>query len=456
MIPVILSGGSGTRLWPVSREAFPKQFADIFEESLLAKTLNRLSDQKNPWIITVGTLQVLTERCLQELSLEKNVLYEPFGKNTAPAIAWLCHTLQKKGLGKEVVGVFPADHLIQNQNLFRQALAEAEVHALKGEIVTLGLQPTSAHTGYGYIEVAAVKQKDASFEALKALRFCEKPDSKTAQKFVESGKYFWNAGIFVFQVDRMAQALEASAPEVWKIACEIENSPESIRRGYEKFPSISIDYAVMEKLPSHVCIAVEGLGWSDVGSWDEVLRQRPQANEIIESESSNNAVWGASDKTYSFVGTSDLLVVDTPDALLISKKGESQKVKDVVDQLKKKGSSRVRDHHFEIRPWGKFEILRDTDKFKSKVIEVLPGRQLSYQSHKHRAEHWIIVQGQPEVVLDGKTLKPKPGEAIYIPLGAKHRIRNPGTELVQFVEVQVGTYFGEDDITRYEDDYGRS
>jgi mannose-1-phosphate guanylyltransferase/mannose-6-phosphate isomerase len=459
MIPVILSGGSGTRLWPVSRPDFPKQFCELLDESLILKTLVRVSKVGSPWVITSQKMELLTQKTFKTLGVPtEQILAEPEAKNTAAAIAWACRTFQSQGKLDAVVGIFPADHLVQDEATFTRALKMAEEAAEKGALVTLGIQPTYPATGYGYIELATPSLA-AQPQVHEAIRFREKPNLETAQEFLKSGRYAWNGGIFVFRVDRMISLLQAHLPEVWK-HFESMQSPKDktqVTAAFKEVPSISIDYGIMEKLPSHTCITAD-FGWSDVGSWDELAGlAAPSTNPTVQIDGANNYVFSKeAGRTYALVGVSDLMVVDTQDALLICKKGHSQKVKDAQSALAKQGAQPANAHPFENRPWGRFDILKDTSKFKSKIIRVDPGQQLSLQSHAKRAEHWIILNGNPEVVLNDAVLTPKAGEHVYIPTGAKHRMRNPTNEAVEFVEVQVGSYFGEDDIVRYQDDYRRN
>lgn len=458
MISVILSGGSGTRLWPVSRTKFPKQFADLFDESLFSKTLRRLKSLGEPWSITTKDLRVLTDRAYSEAQIKSpGVIYEPFGRNTAAAIAALVRVLIQKGLSHEVVGIFPADHFIEKEKEYLSALKLAEQVAQNGSVVTIGILPTFPATGYGYIETTKdIKDSQGQLKAYKAVGFREKPNREKAEEFLKSGNYFWNAGMFIFKVSTMSQLFEKHQPKIWATISELKNDLSNIEDVYKKVESISIDYAIMEKLSEHVCIPVD-VGWSDVGSWDEVAKIKASDTDVVEVGGKNNFVLSQDKKVYSFVDTDDLMVIETSDAVLIAKRGSSQKVKDALEKVKtlERGKQLVEERNFELRPWGWFEVLRDTEDFKSKVIHVEPGHQLSYQSHAKRAEHWVIIKGQPEVVLNDKVHHLKPGESIYIPQGAKHRMRNTTQETVEFVEVQVGTYFGEDDIVRYQDDYKR-
>lgn len=452
LIPVVLSGGAGTRLWPISRTQFPKQFCELFDENLLAQTLKRVLPLGQPIVLTTEALRVLTERTLKDLKLDpKAAIYEPGPRNTAPAIALLLHKLKQDHSGDTIVGVFPADHRVTKPGVFQDAVRAAAKAAAEGYICTLGIEPTFAATGYGYIEVG---DGVGSTGVRASVRFREKPDARTAEEFVSSGHFFWNAGMFVFRIDAMEKALNTHAPEVMKAFSALNQNFDNLAEVYKSAPEISIDYAVMEREKKQACVPC-ACGWSDMGSWDEIAETIP-SSAITGIRSENNFAFSTRAKTIGMVGVSDLIVVDTVDAILIAKKGESQATKELVATLKKTKDTTLDQRTFEIRPWGSFEVLRDTESFKSKVIHVLPGQQLSYQSHTKRAEHWVIIQGHPEVVLNDKVLKLSPGENVYIPVGAKHRIRNPSTtETIEFVEVQVGTYFGEDDIMRYQDDYSR-
>ncbi len=455
-IPTILSGGSGTRLWPLSRTQFPKQFCELFEESLFTKTLNRLKPFGSPWVVTNQGLKVLTETVMRNTQVPtEQALFEPKANNTAPAIALLCKVLELKGQSKSIVGIFPSDHLIQNTDAFKKALELGMECATRGQVVTIGIKPTYPATGYGYIEVAEKPYLEAhGLQALQTKGFREKPNEQTAEDFIQAGNFYWNGGMFIFEVSTMIRHLQHFMPETWSVMNELKANLSNLSELYARCPSQSIDYGVMEKLKEQVCIPCD-LGWSDVGSWDEIAKLGKNS-EMIEVGGHGNFAFSNQGRITTFVDTHELIVVDTADAILVSKKNSTQKVKHIVEALNARKDKRANEHPFEFRPWGKFEILRDTADYKSKVIHVNPGQQLSYQSHAKRAEHWVMIKGQPEVILNDVVHRLNPGESIYIPQGAKHRIRNPGTEVVEFIEVQVGTYFGEDDIVRYQDDYKRS
>lgn len=464
MTPVILSGGSGTRLWPVSRANYPKQFCDFYDRSFLGNTIDRLKSFGSPYIVTVKDMEPLTIRLAKDSGMPTDqVIFEPMAKNTAAAVALVCHILSLKGKGEDVVGIFPADHLISNVEAFNKAVTLAIELAKKGEVVTLGVQPRFPSTGYGYIEVT--KDMAESKDSLKAVvveAFREKPDVKTAEKFVASGRHFWNAGIFLFKANVICELFAKLMPALWKTISAIKPDMSNANYQYALVESQSFDYGIMEKLKRQICIPCD-MGWSDVGSWDELARLGDEFPElktgtqaqVFNQDARGNFIFSIRPKVIGLVGIEDMIVVDTPDALLIVKRGDSQKVKNLVDQLKEAGLPEATEHPFESRPWGGFEILSDRPEFKVKQITVDSGQQLSYQSHTRRKEHWLIISGEAEVILNDQTHRLMPGDSINIPVGAKHRIRNPGKKPLQFVEVQTGSYFGEDDITRYHDDYNR-
>lgn len=458
MQTVILSGGSGTRLWPVSRADLPKQFCDLLDQPLQSLTLGRCRDFGNPWVVTSKSLKTLTEMNLTSLNLQNaRVLYEPIAKNTAAAIALVCYLLSIEGRAEEVAAVFPSDHLIRDEDKFKQVVQAAAEIADQGHVVVLGMKPTYAETGYGYIQIEP-RGSEVLDHDHPVVRFHEKPNQAKAEEFLKAGSYFWNAGIFVFKVRHMIQLFEKHSPNIWTTIKTLRSDLANIEVVYKQLESISIDFAIMEKLSGvdlH-CIPCE-MGWNDVGSWDAIadLASTGSGKELLFEDSARVHISGLPGKSYAVVGIDDLILVDTRDALLAIKKGKSQNVRRVVERLQATGSSLIKSHPFERRPWGEFEVLRDEGHFKSKIIRVLSGQQLSYQSHAQREEHWIVVRGSGEVILNEQTLPVKAGTYIHIPLGAKHRIRNTGSVDLEFVEVQLGSYFGEDDIVRYQDDYKR-
>lgn len=465
MTPFILSGGSGTRLWPVSRANYPKQFCAFYDQSFMQTSIQRLQPFGVPHLVTLDSMKPLTARLFRELGLpEDHVIYEPIGKNTAAPIALICHLQILNGLGEDVIGIFPADHYITDTTGFQQALKLAEKVAGDGAVVTLGIEPRSPETGYGYIEVTRDEiAKDGGFLSLRVQAFHEKPNLERAQQFLSSGRHFWNSGMFIAKASVLARHFAQHMPQMWKKIATLPKDLDGLKYAYASLEAVSVDYGVMEKIASSiVCIPCD-IGWSDVGSWDEIARLDDEAGRlksdsqahVFSQEASGNYVFSISPKVVGLIGVQDLIVVETPDAMMIAKRGETQKVKDLVDAIKKAGVTAAVEHPFETRPWGRFEVLSDQKDFKVKRIVVDPGQQLSYQSHKHRDEHWVVIHGAAQVVVDDETHTRKPGEHIFIRRGSKHRMTNPGPEPLIFVEVQTGDYFGEDDITRYQDSYGR-
>lgn len=464
MIPVILSGGSGTRLWPVSRASYPKQFCDFFDGSFLGNTIERLKPLGDVYVLTTKNMDSLTHRAVTREGLDAgNVIYEPMAKNTAPAIALLCHVLDLRGQADQIVGVFPSDHLIGDEATFTEAVKLAAKTAEQGLVVTLGVQPNQPATGYGYIEVGTQEvARDGSLRALSVAGFREKPDLETAKTYLASGRHFWNAGMFVFRVRDMIANFEEFQPQLWSKIRAISADLSNAQYNYALVEAISVDYAIMERLRAQACVPCD-MAWSDVGSWDEMARLSEESGrlhttsraEVFNLNSDNNYVYSVHNKVIGLIDVTDVMVVDTPDALLVVRKGSSQKVKELVDAMREAGQPEATEHPFETRPWGRFEILSDEKDYKAKKLIIDPGTQLSYQSHAHRSEHWVIIEGEAEVVLDEKKIPLAAGQFIHIPEGAKHRIRNPGKLPLIVVEVQTGSYFGEDDITRYQDDYNR-
>ncbi|MGE3682006.1 MAG: mannose-1-phosphate guanylyltransferase/mannose-6-phosphate isomerase [Bdellovibrionales bacterium] len=464
MIPVILSGGSGTRLWPVSRAAYPKQFCDFFDRSFLSNTIQRLKPLGEVHVLTTKSMEALTQKAARQEGLKpEHVLFEPMGKNTAPAVALLCHILATRGFHDEIAGVFPSDHLVGQEEVFHRAVALAERAAQQGFVVTLGVQPNYAATGYGYIEVASqCLAQEGDLKAMRVQAFREKPDQGVAQTYLQSGHHFWNAGMFVFRISEMIHHLQAFQPEIWTRIAQIKPDLSNAEYQYALVKNLSIDYGVMEKLETQACVPCD-MGWSDVGSWDEMARvaeeslqlQSQSRAEVFNIDSENNYVFSVHNKVVGLIDVTDTIIVDTADALLVTRKGSSQKVKELVEALKEARQPEATEHPFETRPWGRFEVLADDRSYKAKRITIDPGAQLSYQSHSQRAEHWVVISGAAEVTLDGHVRNLGPGEFVHIPSGSKHRVRNPGSTPLIFVEVQTGSYFGEDDIVRYQDDYNR-
>lgn len=459
MTPVIICGGQGTRLWPVSRGSCPKPFSELLDKPLLEKTIERLKPFGQPWLVTAENLRGVVFQSLRALGINKDqILLEPVPRNTAPAIALLCLVLERAGRAREIVGVFPADHMVENETEFVNAIRLAESAAEKGQVCTIGVKPTFPATGFGYIEVDERTFESTGRLAARHVRgFREKPDQKMAEDFLRKGNFFWNAGIFVFRIDTMIASLKEHMPQLWSGLQALKPDFSNFKDVYHGLESKSIDYGVMEKARDQVCVPAD-LGWSDVGSWDEVSKNpkaRKSSRTVSIGGDTNFVFTSRVDKTVGLVDVENLLVVDTEDALLISKKGQSQKVGTLLKDVEARFPLVAREHVFDFRPWGKFETIREEQGYKVKVIRVDVGQQFSYQSHNQRAEHWVLVKGEATVILNEVPHCLKAGEYIFIPKGAKHRMRNEGQVPVEFVEVQIGPYLGEDDIIRYDDDYGR-
>lgn len=455
MINIILCGGSGTRLWPISRSLMPKQFVKLFnEQSLFQLSVERNSKVcKSQFIVSNADQYFLALDQLEELKKTNNkYLLEPVGRNTAPAIALACMALDKD----EIILVTPSDHLIKDEEAYTKVISRAVKLAQEDNLVTFGIKPTFAETGFGYIE--------ADKENVKA--FHEKPDFQTATSYLEAGNYYWNSGIFCFEAGVFLDELQKYSPEIYdacKTALEHANTDGMIRIKHEdmlNIPDNSIDYAVMEK-STKVKVIASDIDWSDVGSFDALydeLGQDSNGNTVNEKhisiDSKNNLIIG-SEKTIATIDIEDLIIVDTGDALLVSKKGSSQKVKQVVTKLKVQDSHLPNIHLTAHRPWGTYTVLEDTPGYKIKRIVVKPGNRLSLQKHFHRNEHWIVVSGTATVTVGDQTKIVRSNESTYIKMGEVHRLANDGIIPVILIEVQVGEYLGEDDIIRIEDDFKR-
>jgi len=456
MTNLILCGGSGTRLWPISRTLMPKQFVKLFDSmSLFQLTLKRnlkLCDKQ--MIISNKEQYYLAYHQSQELGLDDlNYLLEPVGKNTAPAIALSCFGLDYD----EIVLVTPSDHLIKDQKAYESSLKQAEDFAKDGYLVTFGIKPTFPETGFGYIEA----------DGFDVLSFKEKPDEKTAKEYLEKGNYYWNSGMFCFKAGVFLDELQKHSPKLYhdsKTAYEKAQKDQGIievlLEDMQKIQEDSIDYAVMEN-SSKVKVVPSDIGWSDLGSFDALYEEfekdqhgNNKNKNHISIDSKNNLILADDKKIVATVDIEDLIVVDTADALLISKKGSSQKVKKVVDTVKK--TTQLHTTHLTVhRPWGSYTVLEDTEGFKVKRIEVRPDKRLSLQRHKHRNEHWVVVEGSATVTKDDDTFILEQNQSTYIKAGQLHRLYNHTDKTIILVETQVGSYTGEDDIERVEDDFKR-
>jgi mannose-1-phosphate guanylyltransferase len=476
LIPVILSGGVGSRLWPVSREAHPKPFMTLPDgQNLIQKTFLRAASLKGvSQVLTVTNRELLfkTEdeyRSVNTAGLAQGFILEPFGRNTAAAVAMAALQIQGlKGDGAHML-VLAADHLIQDEAAFASAVAKAVSLSSQGWLVTFGVQPQYPETGFGYIEAGDAIGTD---EGLKVARFVEKPDLKTAESYLAAGNYFWNAGMFCFQVGTVLEEFAKHAPDVLDAAAASLASSRLTQGdayhclavdadSFAKVPDISIDYALMERSDRVATVPCD-IGWSDIGSWNavsELTARDDNGNrfegEVLSHGSRNNYV-NSEDRLTALVGVEDLLVVDTPDALMIAHKDHAQDVKHIVGQLKSSGHTLHLLHRTVHRPWGTYTTLENGDRFKIKRIVVKPKASLSLQLHHHRSEHWIVVSGMATVVNGDKEFMLNTNESTFIRAGHQHRLSNPGVIDLVLIEVQSGDYVGEDDIVRLEDIYGRA
>lgn len=458
---IILAGGGGTRLFPLSRACYPKQFLKIAgEKSLLQQTVERfliIAKQEEIVIVTNKDYIFHVQEDLHEIGAEKiNIITEPTGKNTAPAIALAISYCKDclKCCEDEILFVSPADHLIKPAEKFAELVQQAEqVCKEKNDIITIGVKPTKPESGYGYIQ-AAGKVADTVFYVKS---FKEKPDKVTAEKYLAEGNYYWNAGMFMFSIGRMEIELEQYVPEIAKIS---QQGYENCINNFIEMPDISIDYAVAEKSTHMSVMPMKEIYWNDIGSFDSIAEVLANKNgngiygDVITADCQNTTILG-SDRLISGIGLKNLIVVDTPDSLLITEKGKSQEVKKVVEKLKKEHRKEAIENRTMYRPWGSYTILAEGEGYKVKRITIKPGAKLSLQMHYHRSEHWTVISGTGKLTLDDKVVIFKENESTYIPIAVKHRLENPGQIPLSIIEVQNGRYLGEDDIVRFDDEYGR-
>ncbi|MDD2465724.1 MAG: mannose-1-phosphate guanylyltransferase/mannose-6-phosphate isomerase [Desulfobulbus sp.] len=463
--PIILAGGTGSRLWPLSRELYPKQVINLIGDlSLLQNTVQRMSllkDVLDPIIVVGEEHRFLTKSQIADLDCfsHSQILLEPCGKNTAPAICGAAAYVAGKGQEKNVLLVLPADHLIQKIEAFAQAVEQAAALAMDGRIVTFGILPDHPETGYGYIARGQGNEVEC---------FVEKPDLATAKKYLASGRYFWNSGMFAFTAETILAEMEAHAPSI------IEHMNNAVEKGipdgvFFRFdsqemgmcPSDSIDYAIMEKTQKASMVEAD-LGWSDIGSWRalwEVADKDQQGNASfgdVVLEDVHNSLIRSEHTLVASVGLRDTLVVETADAVLVAPMDRAQDVKRIVDRLKKEKRPEYHTHRTVYRPWGSYTTLELQDRFQIKRISVNPGARLSLQMHHHRHEHWVVVSGTAKIQNGDQSILLKENESTYIPSCTIHRLENPGVIPLELIEVQIGSYLGEDDIVRYDDEYGRT
>ena len=467
MVPVVLSGGSGSRLWPLSRSAYPKQFLPLCSGySLVQDTVMRLAGSvatEAPIFVTANDQRFLLADQVQTLGAEgAEIVLEPARRNTAPAIALACFAAQERA-PESVVLVLPSDHHIENKAAFQQVLELANTAAVKGNLVTFGVVPTKPETGYGYI-----KANNSSADGWLSIdAFVEKPSVELAEQYLESGDYYWNSGMFAFRADVYLQELKQHNPAIYDAAKASWDARSEdldfIRVGEEAFvacPEDSIDYAVMEKTEKAVVIPLDS-GWSDVGSWQslwEVQDKDATGNVLVGdviAQDTENTMVHASNRMVACLGVEDLVIVETTDAVLVADINQVQKVKDIVKLIEADGRSEHEFHREVHRPWGRFDSVDAGDRYQVKRITVKPGAKLSTQMHHHRAEHWVVVQGTAKVQRGEDSLMLTENQSVYIPLGEVHYLENPGKIPLEIIEIQTGSYLGEDDIIRFNDQYGR-
>ncbi len=460
---VILAGGSGTRFWPLSRSQCPKQVLHLVGDgSLLQNTIARLLP-----CIPLERLAVVTNAAQADvirLELHRqgwkgiNLWLEPEGRNTAPAVA-LASAFMGRGAEEDVMAVFPADHHIGNQTRFLEALEQGAVLARAGFLVTFGIKPNRPDTGYGYIKAGVPLEQGFGFQAHK---FIEKPDLERAKAYLAEGGYFWNSGIFLFRRDVFLAAMARYLPELHAALPLLESAePEALAEAYRSLPKISLDHGIMEKSDKVAVVPVD-MDWSDVGTWSALYELFPQdaQGNVLQGRTldldSRNALVYSQNRLVATIGLEDVIVVDTADATLVCHRNRAQEVREVVAELNRRDLMESVLHPTVERPWGRYTVIDVGPNYQVKQVEVNPGQRLSLQYHNHRAEHWVVVQGVARVTIGAETKDVAPNESVYVPLRTAHRLENPGTEPLRIVEVQTGSYLGEDDIVRLADDFWRS
>lgn len=473
MIPVILSGGSGTRLWPLSRSSYPKQFLPITEEKTLFQlTLERISklnqelaNFQNPIIVTNENHRFIVAEQLRQQKTAAQILLEPIARNTAPAIAAAAELALSHG-EDPVLLILAADHVIEQQEAFNQAVAVGLSAAEAGKLVTFGIVPTAPETGYGYIK-SQNKIEKTQLQSYPVAQFVEKPNFETAQQYLANGFYLWNSGMFMFKASIYLQELEKFNPSIVKNAKnairESKNDLDFVRldkASFEQCPEDSIDYAVMEKT-EHAVVVPLNANWNDVGAWNSVwgVSQKDENGNSLRGDvithDTHNSLIHAENRLVSTLGLENVVVIETADAVLVADQAKVQDIKKIVEKLKSTQRSEVDQHRKVYRPWGSYDSIEHGSRYQVKCIVVNPGQKLSLQMHHHRAEHWIVVNGTAKVRKGDETVLLTENQSIYIPLGETHALENPGKVPLEMIEVQSGSYLGEDDIVRFEDVYGR-
>ncbi len=472
IIPVILCGGSGTRLWPLSRDSYPKQYLSLLtddKKSLLQKTQERINNFKeagNPILVCSEDQRFLVAEQMREINIDPlSILLEPLKKNTAPAVTLAAI----KALQKEkdpILLILSSDHNIKDEEKFVEVLKNALTHTNNEKLVTFGVVPTSAETGFGYIEAERSFRKK-TIEGLKIKKFIEKPNQEKANRLFLDKKFTWNSGIFMFKAKTIIEEIKLFAPEIFE-CCQraIEFSKNDLdfqrldKNSFVQCPNNSFDKAIMEKTSKGIVLPLD-VGWSDIGSWSSVWENSAKdkngnvlKGKIISEQNEDCYLRGES-RLLVGLGLKNLFVIETSDAVLVAEKNYSQNIKNIVQKLKKKGIQEGKSHKKIYRPWGNYLSLVNDKKWQVKIIEVLPGERLSLQMHHHRSEHWVVVRGIADVEIDDKKIKLYENQSTFIPLGSKHRLSNSGDIKLQIIEIQTGSYISEDDIERFDDKYGR-
>jgi len=467
IIPVILSGGSGTRLWPLSRKQYPKQYLPLVgDNTMLQETILRLNGLDNladPIIVCNADHRFLTAEQCQQIDIKNpTILLEPVGRNTAPAIT--AAALQSlKDTDNAVLLVLSADHVIQDVEVFHKAINIASKQAQGGKLVTFGIAPTNANTGYGYIKYS----KDSIDGVHKVEEFVEKPNFKTAQSYLEQGNYLWNSGMFMFKAAELIDELTIYSPNtIISVSNAVNNAAQDLdfirldKQAFESSPSDSIDYALMEKSDNVMVVPLDAQ-WSDVGAWSALydvgvkdVNGNVIRGDVITKDTTNTYI-NANYHMVATIGIDNLIVVDTPDATFVATKDKAQEVKSIVESMQVNGRDEINMHRKVYRPWGWYDSIEAGERFQVKRLYVNPGAKLSLQMHHKRAEHWVVVNGTATVTNGDKILTLKGGDSVYIPIGVIHSLENKSNEQLEIIEVQSGTYLGEDDIVRFGDKYGR-
>ncbi len=472
IIPVILCGGTGSRLWPLSRKSYPKQFLSInsvSNKSLLQNTYQRIKNLKGlrePILICNEEHRFIVAEQMREINIEpRSILLEPFGRNTAPAVTLAALISQEFEKDAQLL-ILSSDHIIEDEKEFIKVIYAGIKYANEGRLVTFGVIPDEPSTGYGYIK-SSEPLKESVIKGSKIESFVEKPDLITAKEMIKDKRYSWNSGIFLFKANTILNEIKNFAPEVL-YACK-KSLEEKLfdldfqrlhQDSFNKCPSISIDVAVMEKTDKGTVLPLKA-NWTDIGSWNAVwqISKKDESNNFIEgsviAKNVNDCYLRGEKRLIAALGVKNLIVIETSDAILVADKSQSQEVKNVVNYLKERGIREGQEHKKIFRPWGSYESLIEEERWQVKIINVKPGEKLSLQMHHHRSEHWIIVSGTAHVEIDDKEITLHENQSSYIPIGSKHRLSNPGKIPLKLIEVQSGSYLGEDDIYRFEDDYGR-